>query len=116
MSTSNKISNKRSTDPFDQLIFEKGLRATQIVADKKLNMLLIILNNAKVLRIRLSDYKKLHKATQQQLNRWQLISNGIGIEWRDIDEDLSLKGIIKSAAINAALQSLEGKAEYSFIA
>ncbi len=35
MSTSKKIVNKRSSDPFDKLIFEKGLRATNVVADKK---------------------------------------------------------------------------------
>ncbi len=116
MNTSKKVANKRSPDPFDRLIFEKGLRATQVVVDKKLDMLLVILNNSRVLKIRLSDYEKLKKASQSQLNRWKLISNGVGIEWSELDEDLSLKGIIKTAAINAALQSLEGKGEYSFVA
>ena len=106
MSTSKKISNKRSADPFDRLIFEKGLRIAQVVTDKKLNLLLVILNNAAVLKMQLSDYQKLSKASQTQLNRWKLISNGVGIEWAGIDEDISLKGIIKAAA----LQTLKAKA------
>lgn len=116
MNTSKKIVNKFSADPFDKLIFEKGLRATNVVADKKLDMLLVILNNSRVLKIRLSDYERLSKASQAQLNKWKLVGNGIGIEWTALDEDLSLKGIIKTAAINSALQSLEGKGEYSFVA
>ena len=116
MNTSKKTTNKKSTDPFDRLIFEKGLRVTQVVSDKKQNILLVILNNSNVLKIRLSDYKKLHKATQQQLNSWKLISNGVGIEWAEIDEDLSLKGIIKTAAMNSALKSIEEKVAYGFVA
>jgi len=116
MNTSKKIVNKRSPDPFDRLIFEKGLRVTNVVADKKLDLLLVILNNSGVLKIRLSDYEKLRKATQAQLNRWDLSGRGVGIEWAELDEDLSLKGIIKTAAINSALQSLEGKGEFSFVA
>lgn len=116
MNTSKKIVNKRSADPFDRLIFEKGLRATNVVADKKLDLLLVILNNSRVLKIRLSDYERLRKASQTQLNKWKLSGNGVGIGWAELDEDLSLKGIIKTAAINSALQSLEGKGEYSFVA
>lgn len=116
MNTSKKVVNKRAADPFDRLIFEKGLRITQVVVEKKLDILLVILNNSRVLKIRLSDYDKLKKASQTKLNSWKLISNGVGIEWKELDEDLSLKGIIKTAAMNAALQSLEGKGEYSFVA
>ncbi len=79
-------------------------------------MLLVILNNSRVLKIRLSDYDKLRKASQSQLDKWKLSGKGVGIEWTELDEDLSLKGIIKTAALNSALQSLEGKGEFSFVA
>ena len=100
-----KTTDKKSTDPFDKLIFEKGLRISNVIPDKKLKTLLVILNNSKVLRIRTTDYKKLNSASQTQLNDWKLTGNGVGIEWRELDEDLSLKGIIKTAALNSALES-----------
>jgi len=116
MSTLKKTTDKKSADPFDKLIFERGLRISNVIADKKQKTLLIILNNTKVLRIRLSDYKKLNSASQTQLSNWKLIGNGVGIGWSELDEDLSLKGIIRTAALNSALESLESKREFSFVA
>ena len=110
-----KSANKKSSDPFDKFIFEKGLRATQVVINKKFNLLVIILNNGKVLRIFLSDYKKLQKASQSQLDKWKLTGDGIGIQWTEIDEDLSLKGMIKTAAMSAALHSMESKGDFGTI-
>lgn len=106
---SDRIQNKRATDPLDILIFEKGLRATDIIPDKKLGVLITILNNGKVLQIALNDYKKLKKASQGQLNKWEFIGNGIGIHWEELDEDLSIKGMIKDSAINAILGQLKDK-------
>lgn len=109
------LKNKRSNDPFDRLIFEKGLRIENVIPEKKLGIMVIILNNGNVLRVDLSTFKSLKKASQIQLNKWNLISNGIGIEWNDLDEDLSLKGIIKDAALNSALDQLEGKPKMDLV-
>jgi hypothetical protein len=111
----NEIKNKRSTDPFDRLIFEKGLRINQIFPDKKLGVIIILLNNSKVLRVNLSDFKSLAKATQNQLNDWELISGGVGVHWNKINEDLSLKGIIKDTALNNVLLQLLGKSTMEII-
>ncbi len=81
-----KIINKRATDPFDRLIFEKGLRVKQILIDKNLNTMLILLNNAKALQIPIDYFARLKNASQDDLNKWELTGNGTGIRWATIDE------------------------------
>ena len=106
-----KIVNKRTKDPFDILIFEKGLRATNVIPDKKLSILIVVLNNGKLLKVSLNEYKKLKKASQAQLNKWEFIGGGIGIHWEELDEDLSIKGMIKDSALTAVLQQLQGNGD-----
>ena len=103
MKTTDKTVNKKAKDPFDALIFEKGLRMKFIDIHKEVDLMLVVLNNGKVLKLRLSDYPKLKKANKTQLNSWKLISGGIGVSWEVINEDLSVKGFIKDAALNTML-------------
>src|SRR5262245_52090730 len=100
MSNAPKTQNKKSKDPFDVLILEKGLRVKDIWFDKELDIFLVVLNNGLLIKESLSAYPKLKKATAKQLNNWQLISNGIGISWKSLNEDLSLKGFIKNSALH----------------
>jgi hypothetical protein len=108
MSTSdNKTRNIRAKDPIDVLIFEKGLRIKNVIIDKELDLLGIILNNGKILESNLSEYPRLAEAKEKQLANWKLINNGIGITWGELDEDLSVKGFIKTTAINEMLEHLQ---------
>jgi len=104
-----RILNKKSSDPFDKLIFEKGLRVKQLMADKKLNTIIILLNNGHALKVPINHFKSLKNASQADLDKWELSGNGIGIRWKNIDEDLSLKGLIKHSALSSILHRLEGK-------
>ena len=38
-------------------------------------------------------FSRLEKATKSQLSNWELIANGIGIHWPDLDEDISAAGL-----------------------
>jgi hypothetical protein len=110
MATSkSKIVNKRASDPIDQLIYEKGLRITEILPVKKQDSLIVFLNKGNPIHIRLSSFPRLKKATQAQLNGWKLISKGIGIEWPELDEDLSLKGLIHQLIIQNTLAYVAGE-------
>ncbi len=103
-----KIVNKKAKDPFDLLIFEQGLRAKQVLlSDKKLDSLFVLLNNGTILKIALSSYPKLKNASQEELDQWELIADGIGLRWDVLDEDLSLKGMIKESALKEALHQLQ---------
>ena len=94
MSTSNdNIVNKKASDPLDQLIFEEGLRMQQVWFDRTLDLIVVLLNNKKVLKRPLSDFKRLATATEEQLAHFE--NDGIGIHWPDVDEDLSLRGFLK---------------------
>jgi len=43
---------------------------------------------------------RLSSATAAQRRRWQLIGDGQGIHWPEIDEDLSVAGLLLGSAAN----------------
>ena len=45
---------------------------------------------------------RLEKATEEQRKNWRFIGEGAGIHWEDIDEDISIKGILKGKPENPA--------------
>jgi hypothetical protein len=49
-----------------------------------------------------------------QVSFGNLIGEGVAIEWLDLNEDLSLKGFIKSSYLNRALRTLKGNQENIF--
>ena len=89
-----KITNKKATDPLDQLIFEGGLRMKNVWFDRELDLIIVLLNNKQLLKRPLSDFKRLVDSTEQQLNKFE--NDGIAIHWPDLDEDLSLRGFLKN--------------------
>jgi len=101
-------SDKPSLDPFDKLIFIGNLRAKQLLLDKSLDIMVIVFNNGSLVRVRLSDYSRLWNASASVLDKWEFMQGGIGIRWEELDEDLSIKGFIKTAALSDALRNLEG--------
>ncbi|MEQ8812386.1 MAG: DUF2442 domain-containing protein [Imperialibacter sp.] len=82
-------------DTLESIIFEGGLRIIGLHFHKELDLMLIVLNNKKVLTRNISGIEKLKNATAEQLANYSLISKGVGVHWPDVDEDLSLKGFLK---------------------
>ncbi len=39
-------------------------------------------------------FPRLSQATKEQLNNWELLGDGEGIHWPDVDEDLSVAGLL----------------------
>lgn len=107
MNTLENRNNLRAKDPIDILIFEKGLRIKKVIIDKDLDLIAVILNIGKILESNISNYPKLNVALESELDKWKLISNGIGITWDSLGEDLSVKGFIHSVAINDMLEHLQ---------
>ena len=58
----------------------------------------------KYIHVRLSDgrqisaplewFPRLYHATNEQRQQWELIGHGVGIHWKDIDEDISVAGLL----------------------
>ena len=55
----------------------------------------IELTTDRVLLVPYSYTKRLNNAIQEQLKNYRLIANGVGIHFEDIDEDISVEGIIR---------------------
>ncbi len=103
--------NIKAKNPIDILIFEKGLRIKNAIIDKDLDLIGVILNNGKIVEAKISYFPLLNGATEKELKNWRLISEGIGISWDDLNEDLSIKGFIETAAINEMLEHLQTPSE-----
>jgi hypothetical protein len=59
---------------------------------------------AKALHVQLADdreiqvplhwFPRLQRASRAQRNNWRLIGGGVGIHWEEIDEDISVEGLL----------------------
>ena len=59
--------------------------------------LVIDLIDGRTISVPLAWYPKLLKATQQQRSNWEICGGGHGIHWPEIDEDLSVEGLLRGA-------------------
>ena len=87
-------------DSLEHLIFEEGLKIQAVDFHKDLDLMLVILSTKAILRQKISSYPRLQKATIDELNKSELTSNGAGIHWSQLDEDLSLKRFLQSELLN----------------
>lgn len=76
-------------------------RATNVeVAD---DMLVVHLEDGREVRVPVEWFPRLRDATAKQRSNWQMVGRGIGIHWPDVDEDISVRGLLlpESALPNA---------------
>ena len=52
------------------------------------------LTDGREIRVPLEWFPKLGDASPETRRNWRLIGKGIGIHWPDLDEDLSLEGLL----------------------
>lgn len=89
-------------DPIESLIFENGLRIKGLHFYPDMDLMLIVLNNQKIIKSTISSSERLKNASVEQLNNYEFIGKGFGIHWPDLDEDLSLKGFLQKELVNKA--------------
>ena len=65
------------------------------------------LSDGRTLSIPLAWYPRLLSATPEERNNWRLIGKGQGIHWDDLDEDISLEGLIVGRPSGESQESLE---------
>ena len=56
--------------------------------------LCVDLSDGRTISVPLSWYPRLMHATPAERKRWRLIGRGLGINWVDIDEDISVEGLL----------------------
>jgi hypothetical protein len=54
----------------------------------------VILADGREILAPLEWFPRLQKATRSQRGNWRLIGGGIGIHWEEIDEDISVEGLL----------------------
>lgn len=52
------------------------------------------LSDGRTISVPLSWYPRLTHATQEERANWRIIGRGHGIHWEDIDEDISIAGLL----------------------
>jgi hypothetical protein len=52
------------------------------------------LTDGRILSVPLNWYPRLLAATSQERSNWQLLGEGFGIEWPDLDEHISVEGLL----------------------
>ena len=80
-------------DAIDRLIYVDGLRIKGLYIDKDLDLILVILNNRRVIKYPVSINEDLFKAPDSILLNF--VNDGFGIQWPDLDIDLSLYGFLE---------------------
>ena len=57
--------------------------------------ILIRLADGREISAPLAWYPRLLDATPEQRSRWRLIGGGYGINWEELDEDISVRGLMR---------------------
>ena len=72
---------------------EAGAKAVAVLVTD--DELVVTLKDGRRVSTPLSRFPRLAKATPRQHGNWELIAEGDGIHWPDIDEDLSVAGLLR---------------------
>jgi hypothetical protein len=73
------------------------LDATAIDVQVDASLLRVTLADGRELAAPLEWFPRLRDATAEQRGHWRFIGRGQGIHWPDIDEDISVAGLLRSA-------------------
>ena len=74
--------------------------AVEIRIPEALNVLLtddtlsVDLSDGRSISVPIAWFPRLLHSTEQERNNWRLIGRGQGIHWEDLDEDISIEGLI----------------------
>jgi hypothetical protein len=70
----------------------KTVFAKQVMVNE--DFLTVELTDGRNVAVPLAWFPKLLNATIAQRNNWRLIGNGIGINWAELDEDISVNALL----------------------
>ena len=70
----------------------KEPRAISVEVSK--DLLKVALADGRVVSVPLEWFPILRDATAKKRNNWRLIGGGVGIHWPELDEDISVEGLL----------------------
>src|SRR5688572_8177050 len=69
--------------------------------------LTVDLTDGRTISVPLAWFPRLLHGSASERNNWRLIAHGEGIHWRDLDEDISVEGLLIGQQSRESHQSLE---------
>ena len=66
----------------------------------------VVLGDGRTLSVPLKWYPRLAHGSPRERQHWRLIGDGIGIHWPDLDEDISLAGLLAGVPSGESTKSL----------
>jgi hypothetical protein len=69
--------------------------------------LTVDLSDGRTISVPLAWYPRLVHADQAERDKWQLIGRGQGIHWHDLDEDISVQGLLAGKPSGESQRSLK---------
>lgn len=76
-----------STVEAEPSAFAESVRVTD-------DRLVVALRDGREISVPLSWYPRLSHGESQEHQKWELIGRGMGIHWPDLDEDISVEGLL----------------------
>ena len=58
--------------------------------------MVVHLDDGRSISVPLEWFPTLRDARKSQLENWRFIGDGVGIHWEDLDEDISIAGLLRS--------------------
>lgn len=84
--------------------------ATETAAAKNVRVtdraLVVELRDGRVVSVPLAWYPRLAEGSPTERRRWELLGPGIGIHWPDLDEDISVEGLLRGLPSGESRASL----------
>ncbi len=71
--------------------FEVPMASDVLVTEDTLN---VDLNDGRSLSVPLPWFPRLYHASPEERGNWRFIGDGQGIHWKDLDEDVSIAGLL----------------------
>ncbi len=70
--------------------------------------LIVDLDDGRTISVPLAWFPRLLHGTEEERNNWRLIGKGEGIHWPDLDEDISVEGILFGRPSGESQRSFSG--------
>jgi hypothetical protein len=80
--------------------YAKGVSVTE-------DTLTVDLSDGRSISVPLGWYPRLEYASPEELQNWRLIGQGEGIHWKDLDEDISVEGLLAGKPSGESQASLK---------
>jgi|SRR6056297_1817306 len=79
-------------------------RANKIIITEE--ELIAYLDDGRTIAVPISWYPRLLNGSMEERKNWRFIGEGTGIHWPDLDEDISIEGIIEGVPSQESQSSL----------